>query len=231
MNVYILCTVLIVTEEYFAVPWLEILLGNGILSLIGVLIVMCVLAKMENGLMNECPICGKKLILPTGNKDSKVLIIGEFPGKEEMIRGMPFSGEAGDVLKKELDRNKVSFRKLRVANVWFHKETKAKSRKKVDQQLAKDLNKKCLNYFIEELLKEAVGKKAILLVGSESTKILAGRSVSEWAGLEIPVAYFDCLVMCVPNPGQVFHAPLGEVRVSIRKFCNKIKQRGYYGQT
>jgi uracil-DNA glycosylase len=179
--------------------------------------------------MNTCPICESNIVSPSGDPSSNILLIGEFPGEDEMIAGIPFVGKAGYVLKKEIYRNKVDYKRLRATNLWLHPSHKAKSRKKEDQKLAKDLNEKCLKYCMEQLLEEAQGKDAVLLLGSDSVKVLADRSVSEWAGLEIKSDYLDAhLIMCTPNPAQVYHVPFGEVRLSIYKFCKEIKKRNYY---
>ena len=43
---------------------------------------------------------GKKLIMGEGNVNSLIMIVGEAPGAEEEILGLPFKGESGDLLKK-----------------------------------------------------------------------------------------------------------------------------------
>lgn len=53
-----------------------------------------------------------KIVFGEGNENSKVLIIGEAPGKEEDEHGMPFIGRAGKLLNSmlksiNLDRKKV----------------------------------------------------------------------------------------------------------------------------
>ncbi len=44
----------------------------------------------------------KKLILGAGNKNAKILFIGEAPGKKEDESGMPFVGAAGKMLSSLL---------------------------------------------------------------------------------------------------------------------------------
>mgnify|MGYP001566956512 FL=1 len=50
----------------------------------------------------ECPKCGRMLVLPSGPVKSKILIAGEFPGFEEIRQGTPWIGKAGEILRTEL---------------------------------------------------------------------------------------------------------------------------------
>ncbi|MBR1779434.1 MAG: uracil-DNA glycosylase [Clostridia bacterium] len=72
-----------------------------------------------NELEEQCKICKKcalyetrhNVVFGVGNKDSKVLFIGEGPGENEDLQGEPFVGRAGKLLDKmltavDLDRNK-----------------------------------------------------------------------------------------------------------------------------
>ena len=179
--------------------------------------------------MTSCPVCSLPIISPSGNPNSTILLIGEFPGDEEMKVGLPFVGKAGHVLRQEFYREKVDYKRLRITNLWLHPKHTAASRKKEDQKLAAELNENCLKYFMECLLKEANGKKAILLIGSDAVKTLTGKSVSAWAGLRMTSDYLDPpLLMCSVNPASVYHVPLGETRLSIHKFVREMKRAGYY---
>ena len=53
-----------------------------------------------------------KLVLFDGNTKSKLMIVGEAPGEEEDLQGLPFVGRAGQLLNKmlaaiQLDRNDI----------------------------------------------------------------------------------------------------------------------------
>jgi len=54
----------------------------------------------------------KQLVFADGNPKAKIMLIGEAPGRDEDIQGLPFVGRAGQLLDKmltaiELDRKKV----------------------------------------------------------------------------------------------------------------------------
>lgn len=176
--------------------------------------------------MINCPICSRPIITPLGKGDILVLFFGEDEKDPDTIPGQPFSSDGGNVLKKELAANKIDWKRLKLDYLWGHPPAKAASRKKVDQQATNDLNEKCYNHFFGYLMGDVY--KAVLLLGAEVTKQLTDCSVSEWAGVQMKSDYFDGLVMCCPKPSQVFSVPLGEVRLSIRKFCNEIRRRNFY---
>jgi len=58
--------------------------------------------EVEN--CRKCPLYKKrkKVVFGDGNPDSKLMVIGEAPGKEEDETGIPFVGRAGRLLRKLL---------------------------------------------------------------------------------------------------------------------------------
>ena len=155
-----------------------------------------------------CPNCGKLLVEPDGRPGSKILFLGEFPGFQEVEMGRPWVGPAGDVFKRELQRAGIVYSTCRSTNLWLHE---------VD-------NKECdFKWHLEQAFKELQGKEAVLLIGSEVSKYLLERPVSEVSGLRVTapllpkevklaVACFNPAV-CTKNEG------IGEVRLAIERFA------------
>ena len=46
---------------------------------------------------------GTRMVISRGNPNAKVLIVGEAPGPQENIQGVPFVGRAGQMLEKVLE--------------------------------------------------------------------------------------------------------------------------------
>lgn len=160
-----------------------------------------------------CPSCGEPAVPPRGNKESKVLLIGEFPGEVEMDRGKPFAGPAGGVLKSELFRCGVDFHNLRIMNLWLHAQT---------------ADEKCFKAGYDLVLEEAKGKDAILMVGSEVVSTFTKYSVSDICGLLLDKSdhpFSAKTVMAMVNPAIVFHRGIGEVRMAIQKFTKALNER------
>lgn len=162
-----------------------------------------------------CPACGEVAVPPRGNKDSRILIIGEFPGESEMESGKPFSGPAGGVLRTELAKVGLDVPLIRVMNLWLHPVTK---------------DEKCYKAGYDLVLEEAKGRDAILLVGSEVVNTFTNEyKVSEICGLKLDKADHKLsarLVMAIVNPAIVFHSGIGEVRFGIQKFAEELELAG-----
>lgn len=145
----------------------------------------------------------------SGSKKSQILLIGELPGNEEIEHHKPFCGPAGGVLRSELARHGIDMWNLTVTNIWLH---------------APNNNEDCFNFGLEECMKLAKGKQAILLIGSQTVEFLTGYKVSEVTGLEVTSKYLSApLIMASYNPATAFHRPVGEIRFAITKFSEKLK--------
>jgi len=161
--------------------------------------------------INSCPVCGNQGYVPaSGNKKSDILLVGEFPGDEEIKKGIPMIGPMGRVLRTELGVLGIDIRNLRKMNVWFH---------------PKNDNKDCFEYGVQEVIKEAKNKRVILLMGDEVVKYFTGKSVSKVCGLQVQSDYLSCphIFACI-NPAQVFQRGhgVGEIRLALQKFVREI---------
>lgn len=52
-----------------------------------------------------------------GNPDAKIIFIGEAPGKEEDIQGIPFVGRSGKLLNKTLEKAEIDRNKIYITNI------------------------------------------------------------------------------------------------------------------
>lgn len=157
-----------------------------------------------------CPICGNdKCVPPSGNVRSPVLVIAEFPGRDEVIKGKPMVGRTGEVLKTELGLLGVDFNRLRLCNLWQH---------------IPNGNDDCLKHGFEIVIKEAKGKQAILLLGSETVKAFCNENVSKVCGLTVKSDYLSApIIMACVNPAVAYHISHGEVRLALKKFAQRIE--------
>ena len=157
-----------------------------------------------------CPVCNNtKCVPPSGNTRSPILVVAEFPGKEEVNKGKPMVGRMGDVLRYEFGLLGVDLNRMRICNLWQH---------------IPNGNEDCLKLGFETVIREAQGKQAILLLGSESVKAFCNENVSKVCGLEVKSAYFSApIVMACVNPAVAFHSSIGELRLALSKFSKKIE--------
>lgn len=160
----------------------------------------------------HCPSCAKRSVGASGSKASPVLMLGEFPGKEELQNGKPFVGPAGGVLRKELAKLEVDLFQFRCTNLWLHEPNK---------------NENCFKASLDACLSEAIGKQAILLIGSDAVSYFTEYKVSDVNGLQVdsPMLSAPIIYACL-NPAIVFHKTVGELRFALTNFVERIREEG-----
>ena len=162
--------------------------------------------------MNTCQYCEKTVVYPYQGRND-VLIIGESPDPLDINKGVPFTGEAGDILRHELSRMGMNLWDNSLAYLWLHEMNK---------------DERCFQMGVSVLTREMAGRR-VLLMGAELSKYFLGRSVTKVAGLVVESPLFPKSVkwvMAAPSPGIALHQPHGELRLSISKFVKKIKEDG-----
>lgn len=148
--------------------------------------------------------CGKSIVPAHGPIDSPILLCGEFPGLEEVKQGRPFVGPSGRILRSELMRVGINLSDCRVTNIALH-------------MFPED---GCYTYGMEQVINEARGRRAILLLGSECSRIFLEKSVLQVSGLVVKSKYLDAPVIVVaPNPAIVISGTLGEFRLAVERFA------------
>lgn len=161
----------------------------------------------------SCPICHAETCPPMGHAD--LLIVGEFPGQEEMKQHRPFASNpnfmtAGKILRIELSRVGLDLMNFRTLNLWQHEPNKSEE---------------CFKVGYDTVLDEAKGKSAILLVGSEVVETFTEYKVSDVSGLQVDSAVLSCPILyAMVNPSYATHRSLGEVRHGIEKFVKRLQK-------
>jgi len=116
------------------------------------------LSKLKNSILKfnkDFP--GKNLVFSDGNKDAKVMIIGEAPGRTEDKLQKPFVGRAGKLLDSLLESIHLDRSKVYITNVVNYRPDK--NRKPTPEEI---------NEFKKLLFKhiEIISPKCILLLGA-----------------------------------------------------------------
>lgn len=70
----------------------------------------------DSGLWEEIRACGLSFVYADGAATSKVILIGEAPGKDEVRCGKPFSGKAGAILDEILEKTGIAREDLYITN-------------------------------------------------------------------------------------------------------------------
>jgi len=138
---------------------------------------------------------GKNLVFSDGNKDAKVMIVGEAPGRTEDKLQKPFMGRAGKILDSLLDSVRLDRSKVYITNVVNYRPDK--NRKPTHEEI---------NEFKKLLFKhiEIISPKCILLLGATAATAVLNHigPLSEvrgkWKNIKIINSYFNILTTFHP---------------------------------
>ena len=118
----------------------------------------------------------KNLVFGKGNPDSKLFFVGEAPGEQEDIQGLPFVGAAGKELDKLLKSIGLSLEEVYIANI-------LKYRPPMNRAPSPEEIKAHTPYLVEQI--KIIQPKIIITLGNFSTKfVLAGFSAEKMESIE-----------------------------------------------
>jgi DNA polymerase len=103
-----------------------------------------------------------------GPQQTRLVIIGEAPGRQEDLQGEPFVGAAGQLLTKMLEEVRIKRETVFITNV-------VKCRPPENRQPLADERKACLAYLLRQL--DLIQPKVIALVGRVPTETMLETSV------------------------------------------------------
>lgn len=112
---------------------------------------------------------GKKLVFGSGNLNTKIIFVGEAPGRAEEILGKPFVGRAGRLLDAALKKAGISRDDVYITNVVKFRPIKdGKNRKPSKKEIA---------MFLSFLLKELkiIKPRLVCVLGATALEALTGR--------------------------------------------------------
>ena len=116
---------------------------------------------------NKCRLCQgrKSVVIGTGNKEAKLMFIGEGPGADEDIQGIPFVGKAGQLMNKAFTGVGIEREDVYIANI-------VKCRPPQNRNPEKDEAEACKEYLDSQI--KLVNPEKICLMGSVALKNILG---------------------------------------------------------
>lgn len=117
---------------------------------------------------NKCRLCENRtnIVFGEGNKNTKVMFVGEGPGADEDKQGLPFVGKAGQLMNKALEGLGIKREELYIANI-------VKCRPPSNRVPEQDEAEACLNYLRNQVV--LIKPKIIVLLGSTALKNILGK--------------------------------------------------------
>ena len=150
----------------------------------------------------ECRRCGlcttrKNVVFGTGCKDRPVvMVIGEGPGENEDIQGLPFVGKAGQYLDRWLAAISLS----RDTNVYITNTVKCRPPQNRDPY--PDEKSACNAYLKRQI--QLVNPQAILCLGKPASTLMTGQPDATMGALRGRFFFYDGIpMMCTYHPAAV----------------------------
>jgi DNA polymerase len=171
------------------------------------------LSKLKNTILKfNKNFPGKNLVFSDGNKDAKVMIVGEAPGRTEDELQKPFVGRAGKLLDSLLESINLNRSKVYITNVVNYRPDK--NRKPTSEEI---------NKFKKLLFKhiEIISPKCILLLGATAATAVLNHTGplsavrGKWKNVKIIKSYFDILTTF--HPAFLLRKPK-KIKIFIKDF-------------
>lgn len=116
---------------------------------------------------NKCKLCNTRnnVVIGDGNKNAKVMFVGEGPGADEDTEGIPFVGKAGKLMNMAFAGIGIKRDELYIANV-------VKCRPPGNRNPEKDEQEACKEFLDAQI--KFLNPKIIVLLGSVALKSILG---------------------------------------------------------
>jgi uracil-DNA glycosylase len=165
--------------------------------------------------IGECTRCklhkGRtKLVFGSGNAKAELVFIGEGPGRDEDIQGLPFVGRAGKLLTSMIEAMGLKREQVYICNV-------VKCRPPENRTPEKDETATCSPFLFRQL--KVIAPKAIVCLGAVAAQALlaTGQSVSKYRGEWLD--FMGTKLMVTYHPAYLLRNPAakGEVWKDLQK--------------
>ena len=123
--------------------------------------------KQEVEQCKKCKLCTTRqnVVFGEGNTNTKIMFIGEGPGADEDIQGIPFVGKAGQLMDKAFQGVGIKREEVYIANI-------VKCRPPQNRNPQQDEANACMDYLRNQVL--LIKPKIIVLLGSVALKNILG---------------------------------------------------------
>ncbi len=152
----------------------------------------CTRCKLSSGRQN--------IVFGEGNPDAVLMFVGEGPGGEEDIQGIPFVGRAGQLLTKIIEAIDLTREDVYIANI-------VKCRPPENRNPEPDEVKACIPFLMDQI--EAIRPQIIVTLGGVATNNLLGTrgSLGSVRGRFHTLDLSGSLVMPTYHPAFLLRSP------------------------
>jgi len=183
------------------------------------------LNKLYSDYANE--FAGEELVFGDGNYNSGIAMIGEAPGKDEVIQGKPFVGLAGGKLKEFLDYIGLTREDLYVTNAIKYRlfKTNPKTNKKSNRPAKIIEIKSSMPYLASEM--KLLNPRLIITLGNVPLKAITATfnitigdvhgTVMDVGGLSVFPLYHPASLIYNRSLEETYYKDLDKLKIILRR--------------
>jgi len=160
-----------------------------------------------------CPLYKRatRTVFGEGRRSARVVLVGEQPGHEEDLQGLPFVGPAGRVLDEALDAAGLARGDAYVTNVVKHFKWIPQGKRRMHKKPGAREIAACLPWLEREIA--LIRPKVLVCLGATAAQSMLGRDfkVTERRGEIVPTSLADHAVATI-HPSAILRVPSREQR-------------------
>ena len=169
---------------------------------------------------------GGELVFGDGNYNSGIVMIGEAPGKDEVIQGKPFVGLAGGKLKEFMDYIGLTREDLYVTNAIKYRlfKTNPKTNKKSNRPAKVNEVKSSMTYLASEM--QLLNPRLIITLGNVPLKAITAifnitigdvhGTVMEVGGLSVFPLYHPASLIYNRSLEETYYKDLDKLKIILK---------------
>lgn len=157
--------------------------------------------RADIGDCKRCRLCERRtnIVFGDGNGKAELVFVGEGPGHDEDVQGLPFVGRAGKLLTQMIEAMGLQRRDVYICNV-------VKCRPPENRSPEKDEIATCSPFLLRQL--DAIQPKVIVCLGTVALKVLLGADLGisqvrgqwlEYRGTRLMPTYHPAYLLRNPN--------------------------------
>lgn len=131
-----------------------------------------------------------KLVFGSGNTEARILLIGEGPGRNEDLQGLPFVGQAGKLLDKLLLLVGLERKKVFITNIVHHRPPE--NRDPFPNEI------EAYGKYLDEIIKIIKPKIIITLGRFSMAKFLPDAKISDVHGKKFEIIWNEMKIRIIP---------------------------------
>jgi uracil-DNA glycosylase family protein len=169
---------------------------------------------------------GTQTVFGEGDRNAKLMLVGEQPGDAEDLSGHPFVGPAGRLLDRALEDAGIDRSAIFVTNVVKHFKWEPRGKRRIHKKPGAGEIAACRPWLDAEIALVKPG--AIVCLGATAAQALLGRAfkVSARRG-ELVASPLAPIMVATVHPSSILRAPDDETRrLELERFTDDLRQVG-----